>query len=395
MSFKDSAVKVLMMGAARVGKTSLLAALSEDATLEEATRGTNLTMIPEYSEPIQEAGRRMNDLFDFTTPHDDEEQTPKNVFKRFKINKGGTEGYRDFSIKLSIKGANKASRYAIGFKDIAGEYIDRHAEGTLDVEMTNDLISWVKESDVLLITIDSILLMEEGGSNDAANRVEDICNLVTEMCEKNELDNDARKKNKLILFVPTKCEKYFHIHLEEIADPAIRNMRRVDIMEQMNNRIKEKYAKIFDYCAEGDRKELYQLVITPIVTLGNIEFACYEKDTAGQRSADSMWFRYCVDDVYKANGSDKPVRAPQFCDQPLLYILYYELLNIQNFIKNLTWWELLRKAIADAFFKLVTDKDLIPEMELLKNNIKKNVEKDGWYVSEIVQDPIGMIKPEE
>ena len=394
MSFKDSAVKVLMMGAKRVGKTSLLAALSEDATLEEATRGTNLTMIPEYSEPIQEAGRRMNDLFDFTIPHEDGE-TPKNVFKRFKINKGGTEGYRDFSIKLSIKGANKASRYAIGFKDIAGEYIDGHADGTLDDEMTNELISWVKESDVLLITIDSILLMEEGGSNDHANRVDDVCNLVTEMCEKNELDKDAQKKNKLILFVPTKCEKYFHIHLEEIADPAIRNMRRVDIMEQMNNRIKEKYAKIFDYCAEGDRKELYQLVITPIVTLGNIEFACYEKDTGGQRSADSMWFKYCVDDVYKANGSDKPVRAPQFCDQPLLYILYYELLNIQNFKNKLTWWQLLKLALSDAFFKLVTDKDLIPEMELLKNNIKKNTEKDGWYVSEIVQDPIGMIKPEE
>ena len=47
MIFEDSAVKVLMMGAARVGKTSLLAALSEDAALEEATRGTNLTMIPD------------------------------------------------------------------------------------------------------------------------------------------------------------------------------------------------------------------------------------------------------------------------------------------------------------------------------------------------------------
>ena len=337
----------------------------------------------------------MNDLFDFTTPFDDEAQTPKSMYERFKINKGGTEGYRDFSIKLSVKGASKASRYAIGFKDIAGEYIDRHAEGTLDEVMTKDLTTWVKESDVLLITIDSILLMEEGGANDAANRVDDICNLVTEFCAKNEADEKAKKKNKLILFVPTKCEKYYHIHVEEITNNMTRNMRRIDIMDQMNNRIKEKYAKIFEYCAEGDRKELYQLVITPIVTLGNIEFACYEKDTTGQRNADAMWFKYRIKNEKGQAVNDAPTRKPQFCDQPLLYILYYELLNIQNFIKNLTWWELLRKAIADAFFKLTTDKDLIPEMELLKNNIKKNTEKDGWYVSEIVQDPIGMIKPEE
>ena len=108
-----------------------------------------------------------------------------------------------------------------------------------------------------------------------------------------------------------------------------------------------------------------------------------------------MWFRYRLDDVYKAKGDETPVRDPKFCDQPLLYILYYELLNVQNFKKRLKWWEIIGLKISDAIKKLTTDKDLLPEMELLKDNIKKNVEKDGWYVSEIVQDPIGMIKEEE
>ena len=87
--------------------------------------------------------------------------------------------------------------------DYPGEYLRKEPE---------TVAAFINQADAILIAIDTPCLMEENGRfHEGKNRPE----LITDFLKQN-LDRDAEK---LVLFVPLNCEKYYHQNrIEEVTD---------------------------------------------------------------------------------------------------------------------------------------------------------------------------------
>jgi hypothetical protein len=190
-----------------------------------------------------------------------------------------------FNYAFGLKG--KRTSVDLDIKDFPGEYVDGglHA-GEVD--------SFIAESHAVVIAIDTPHLMENGGRfNEAKNKCSIICDYF-----KNNLKSDDEK---LILLVPLKCEKYYY-------------EKRMD---EVNVAIKRAYSDLLEQISSIDS---ITCAITPILTIGGVEFDTFEKDndqnvleTPGGLP-ERAFYKF-----YKAN----PTLHPMYCVQPLYYILSY------------------------------------------------------------------------
>ena len=102
---------------------------------------------------------------------------------------------------MGLKDRSKSINISI--KDFPGEYLDSKPE-----EVSN----FIEESHIVMIAVDTPYLMEENGKyNEEKNEVKHVISFFT---------NHAKSlKNKFILIVPLKCERYFHDGIiEEVTD---------------------------------------------------------------------------------------------------------------------------------------------------------------------------------
>lgn len=215
-------LKIAMLGASGVGKTSLLTAMYK--SFAHTISKTNLQF-----KPTPETFARLEDrLLELKGLSDDFEALAalQTTDKEF-----------DFIFDLAKKG--KEGEYSLIFTDYPGSYLGNK-------EFMKNLLS---ESDVVLIAIDSPALMERNARwNENTNSTKRIINLF-----ENFYTN--LKSPKLVLFVPLRCETYLQ------DNKSARNLIKS---------VKEKYCDLLGLFASPALSPWVASAITPVQTVGNV-----------------------------------------------------------------------------------------------------------------------------
>ncbi len=259
-------IKVMMMGPRAVGKTSIMASIFSES--KDKISGTEI-YFRAVDETIKDLSDKRKDLMYVITKQKDFTEKPQT-------------------------GAIKASPIPTIFKFEMG--VKEHSK-TIDVEITDfpgeylrdekDIVTnYIKESNVIMIAIDTPYLMEEGGIyNEEKNKVSEVTNFFL---------HNPEFKNKLVLLVPLKCELYFHNNT----------------IDKVTQEVEKAYVKLIEICKNNHNA----VVVTPIQTLGGVEFNSFIDNTGLAPITKLSTYRYW---------GNPPKYAPMFCVQPLYYVMSY------------------------------------------------------------------------
>ena len=298
--------KVLMFGPQRVGKTSVLSSMLKQFKSETAITDINISLTPdEITKDVVEAKiKDLKEIFDKKASDKSDD--------RWTIDTNKTPAKEKYRFIMSVAGA--ADDIGITFTDIPGEWLREQSKKTANGEIDNvtekELQKELQESSVIIVAIDTPHLMEENGM------YHDACNFGGHVNRLIQQSSGEKMCPKLVLFVPLKCEKYYH----------------EGRMDEVNKAVKDKYKMAIASMSKGEKAENYMVAITPIITLGGVVFDDFGRDSEGYVEIitdNAMSFSKPEAAFYKLY--DKaPKFAPKFCEQPLLYILKF-ILDITDF----------------------------------------------------------------
>ena len=204
----------------------------------------------------------------------------------------GTEDMREY--RFDIKG--KTETLPIRFYDFPGGWMDPSKKEYAQVEEI------VRKSAAILVAINTPYVMEEDGlyAEEGISGAT-IQNLIANSYNTEDSKNNTISRNKLILLVPIKCEKY---------------TRTIEDTRRMCAKLKEK--GIFKRTVGLMNNPVYAdntaMAILPIHTVGNAEFERFKKDRDGK----------IVGEVYKKI-KGKPF-SPTDTEQPIRFVMSF-LLN--------------------------------------------------------------------
>lgn len=303
---------VCMLGARGVGKTSVITSMYNSQ--KEAVSGSGLFLIAD-SDTALILDDKKNQLDHIFYGYHEE----GSLMKESGIAGDSSESLFKFTYGMSSEKIN----IDLEIRDYPGEYLRKEPE---------IVANYIQEANAVMIAIDTPCLMEmDGRYNDGKNHPQLVMNFLI-----NHLKND---EEKLILFVPLKCEKYF----------------REDRIDEVTSRIQEVYAKLITYLRDRDGvngfKKKICCAVTPIQTLGDVVF-----DSFGQEEIETRDGKVIpMQTNYKYASTDAKYR-PQYCAQPLYYLLSFvskQYQKMQSEEKTSGWFGRLKEVLK-----------LIPNVEL-------------------------------
>lgn len=330
-------IKICMMGGKGAGKSSVLASLYANAS--ETLAGTKLFMTPTEN-TISLLGDKLQDLKKMFRYADQQDEVPAGISGDYEVNVYNFDfGLSDSKTKLNLE-----------FKDFPGETI---------VDSPDMVSEFINQSNVVLIAIDTPHLMEEGGMFcETRNR----CSVITDFIKQNL--NDEVKVHKLFLFVPLKCEKYYH------------EQRMNEVCERVN----VVYSELIDLLKKNFKTEI-ACAITSILTLGDVVFKEFEKDTQG----DVMVHEFGESDVLPTSvrywyRNSEAQYSPKYCEQPLYYLLSYisKEYNASLNAEPKTLFGKIKKKFGNLFNLISDDPSFLLEVAKLKRKQVKNKISDGY-----------------
>lgn len=320
-------MKACMMGPRAVGKTTILTAIFHNTN--ESIAQTKLKFVPDADTMarMNVCRNEINRIF----------EEGKSVVDRPSAGISSTSSVNVFHYEFGLKG--KQTAVDLEIKDFPGEFIN----GGLH---SGEVDQFIAESNAVLIAIDTPHLMEEGGAyNDAKNMSKIICDYF-----KNNVDADDEK---LILFVPLKCEKYYYEHR----------------MDEVNAKVKEAYDDLIDFLTG---KEQVAAAITPILTIGGIEFDDFSRNASDEILTNPNGL---PDETYYKFYKPNPKLKPMYCVQPLYYILSYV---TAQYADNQSKGNVFKRFVSNLFNLFSSDVDLYTEMNTLGKF--KLTDKQGYEV---------------
>lgn len=276
-------MKICMLGARGVGKTSVITSMYYSQ--KQAVEGTDLFLIADSvtGSILDEKKQALEQIFDGYHEAGD------------FITDGGIAGDSQPTTFSFVYGMNSIHvNIGLEIRDYPGEYL---------ISDPNTVAEYVREADAVVVAIDTPCLMEEDGRfNNGKNRPMLVSRFLMNHLDKGE--------EKLVLFVPLKCEKYA-------------NENRLG---EVQARIQSVYADLFEYLRDRDNlhgmKKKICCAITPIKTLGGVEFDSFDFNYDGTISVTTL-----EDGTEIPNGINyRYIRAdarymPENCAQPLYYLL--------------------------------------------------------------------------
>ena len=274
-------VNVFMIGGRRCGKTTILSALQQQTN--DVFKG-EISLLA-YSQTdvniLTEKRSEAEDYFNFKTPNKlpspDDTPTPDQC------------GYR-FSLRIS--GKNK-SNLSISFTDVPGEWFN------LDAEKRDKIDANINNSEILMIAIDTPYLMENWNDFLKFGQNHDDYNKATEITEYIKHMDISKLRNRMILFVPVKCEKYYHEgRMQEVADA-----------------VKAGYQDLIAYLQSPSLSGCCTVAIVPILSLGGMAFHRFEVLESGYLKQRYRYYPNYETAAY----------TPKYCEQPIMYALLFEL----------------------------------------------------------------------
>lgn len=281
-------LNIIMVAPRGVGKTSLLAAMHEEfnKTFESAglttwtTDTQTLDAIEECKSALKYMDRRLQTLIVPTPPKLDPWEDEGFVFE---VGSGG---------KKFMK---------IRFTDPCGEYFNPNATP----EQKNYVKKQLNECDAVIIPIDATALMEKKTGRTKSGEIGPWHEQKNAPARITKLLKDAYEnltRPRLVILAPLKCESYIKTDKEAY-----------DLLTHVKNG----YQQLLDFFKQDQQFPNVAVVVTPVVTIGNVAFSHAETDRDGFTKF-----------IYNKVPLDAPYE-PKYGDQPLRYVLRF-LLNVYN-----------------------------------------------------------------
>lgn len=309
-------LSVCMMGPRSVGKTTVLTSIYHESK-SQIGEGSSIF--------LRALDSNTNQLDSYYTMLEDA------VAKRNASNLPASNTVSEFQFGLGLRGRTESLKLI--FRDFPGEYLTSSIQSDRE-----EVYQFMAHATVILIAVDTPYLMEEDGRfNEAKNKI----GIVTHYLK----DNAEAIKDKLVLFVPLKCERYMH-------DGQL---------AKVSEKVKEAYKELTDFFLKNNIASF----ITPIITLGGIELDymtdCREEDGISKVPVFRPW--------------GNPTKyKPLFCVQPLYYLLTY-VANYYEWRKNQKTG--LLDSFTQSFFSFIKDDStFLEEMKKLSRFVIYN--KNGF-----------------
>lgn len=272
-------INVFMIGGKRCGKTTILSAL--DRQTNDAFQGA-MSLVNDKQE-------NFNHLYD-ARMHAEEYFNMQEEEPFPSPDDNPTERECSYDFSLSITGRN-SSKLGLSFTDVPGEWFKQ------DSGHWNDITKHIQASEILIIAIDTPYLMEnrdEGGVSygmyhEEYNRVNDITEYIKNL-------NVSVLRDRMILFVPVKCEKYYY----------------AGKMSDVANTIRAGYQELFDLLQSPGLRNNCTVAILPILSMGGMEFHRFNELENGY-----------IQQKYRFRPNAR--YSPKYCEQPVIYTLLFVL----------------------------------------------------------------------
>lgn len=279
---------VLMFGSRRAGKSSILSSMIDSFERLESTAANNITLTAtqDTRNLLKEKKMDLQKIFNMQM---------KDSMK-WVIDTDATKLGYTYEFVMSARGSSQ--KHVLSFRDIPGEWLL-----TKEADVKKEL----RQSQIILIAIDTPHLVEENGDHsDAFNITSQVSTLLSYIRAEEDVP-------RLILFVPIKCEKYYH----------------QGRMQEVVEAIEEQYKILLTALGTGKKKNLYTVAITPILSLGGVVFRDFMRDEKGfvdviqlcDSENPSLYLRPKA--AYYQLYEPAPSFDPKFCEQPILYILSF------------------------------------------------------------------------
>ena len=221
------------------------------------------------------------------------------VAKKNASNLPASNTISEFLFGLGLAGRSESVKLKI--RDFPGEYLTSTIKSDRE-----EIYNFMSNATVILIAIDTPYLMEENGKyNEEKNKVA----IVTHYLK----DNVDAVKDKLVLFVPLKCERYLHDGTLSLVSEAT----------------KKAYSDLTVFFSQNNIASF----VTPIITLGGIEFDHMKSNLMPGEIEKLSVFR---------SWEKNPEYKPLYCPQPLYYLLTY----VTNYYE---WQKKQKKGFIDSF----------------------------------------------
>lgn len=357
----DKTIHILMVGARRTGKSSVLASMID--SFKAIAQGTQfrLTADANTSAILDDKLINLREVFDDHWGEDS-----------FTIDEQPTAGTDDYVFTVSYQEKKKAREIAtLEFHDVAGEDIGNE-----------ETAGKIRRAGVLLVAVDTVHLMEEDGKYSSVFHKDKVLKNI--VASAGFADDGESMEPKMVLFVPLKCEKYYYEHR----------------MDEVAQQIKKEFQSLIDYLTMPNLRERITIAITPILTMGSLAFDHFGRDEEGrvirQKVCGNQNDRRPAYVYYRFVGDKK--FQPQYCEQPVLYILSFVVASAKRASK-------VAKKKGGAFFRgvkfaiffylfgviyltiwfLQRREDFKNSYDRITINLKKS--DDGY---EILQDPLNM-----
>lgn len=285
-------IDILMLGGKRCGKTTVLASMVQQ--IGAALNGTGLyleVLNPQTREKLDEAISSLREkLNDFNRP-----------LTRVKVDENPTSAESEYAFMLHVNGGRDIP---LRIHDIPGEWlVDEHAERVKEL---------VSNARVIIIAIDTPYLFAKMTDNGYGiyhkeyNKSEEIANFFKETLSAQDI------QNRMIMFVPIKCERYYHL----THTPPLNVFRR-NYMTEIVDAVGSGYRDLIQYIRTSPALlNSCTIAIVPILSAGGIDFVRFEKD----EETDKMVSLYQKPEFLPQNLQGY---RPYYCEQPMVYSLAY------------------------------------------------------------------------
>lgn len=235
------ALKVLMMGGRRCGKTSALASLF-DQMINGATN--DYLTVADDTKPNQKNDDGTEKGEKIETLNNKKLELQHFIGKAnnntFLVDAGPTREYWDYLLRVQIPGTSKSTH--LRFRDANGEFFE---SGGLHHDET---MRFVQDCDVFVVVVDTPYMMAgKDYENEAANVVNSLHTFLTAV-------DTSKSKGKQVIFVPIKCEKWLQ---EGQADEVVA-------------KVEDTYSSTIRHLVATEKTEIS---IIPIQTAGDILFS--------------------------------------------------------------------------------------------------------------------------
>ena len=313
----DNEMKFAILGPSGSGKTTLLACMAQEFAKQKPGM-----IIP--------SGETMASLLKAYRALKDEADNPRKLSFERPIEPSRNQ--RDYAFTINGKRASMP----VKFYDFPGEWMN---PGSADKER---VINIVKDATVIIIAVNTPYLMDDSIDTidkDNGCAIEEIAWAV-----ESGLAEDKSGRERLILFVPIKCERY-------LETPAKRT--------ELVHAVKGAFQRVRNLASDPRYK--LAMAILPVQTVGSVKFWHFKRGSDGRIAGE----------VYrKEKSSDKfnPVNV----DQPLRYVMSFLIEQSARDEKRASWWRRL-------FHRVTFKGDLMEVAEYIRSGIKSNNDLEAGF----------------